>query len=258
MRDNLTTTKGVKKTKVAIVGFTASWKRAPFNEPDWEVWGMNAAYDLPLPRWDRWFELHQRQVNLNDEGPRHIWKIAELTCPVYMIKQFDDIPTSVAYPLDKVLAQFRPYMTSTFSYMAALAIMEGFEEIGVYGVDTADEEWGSQRPSLEYLLGYAEGKGIKVTIPKESSLLRAPFLYGYQEREENEFLGKLANHEFGYKRKLDRADEMRETYAIQSARYSGALGAIRNLRKEWQTPFDFGDIPVPDESTYAAKGQGDE
>lgn len=257
MRSDLMPPKAAKKDKVGIVGFTASWKRAPFDEPDWEIWGMNAGYTM-LPRWDRWFELHQRQVNLNDEGPTHIWKVAGLTCPIYMIKHYEDIPMSVPYPLQAVLEQFRPYMTSTFSYMAALAIMEGFSEIGIYGVDTADEEWGSQRPSLEYLLGYAEGKGIKVTIPKESSLLRAPFLYGYQEREENEFLGKLANHERGYERKMASAEESRERYALQAARYSGALGAIHNLRQEWQAPFDFGDIPIPEDDEYVPREQGDE
>lgn len=241
MKDDLLPRSVNKKTKVAIVGFTSSWKKAPFDDPEWEIWGLNALYDK-LPRYDRWFELHKRQVNLNDEGPEHIWKLAAMPCPIYMHKHFDDIPTSVPYPLSEVLKIFHPYLTSTFSYMVALAIMEDFQEIGVFGVDTADEEWGSQRPSLEYLLGYAEGKCVKVTIPKESTLLRAPFLYGFQEREENEFLGKIANSESEYRRKLEEAAEMGKRYELRAARYGGAADALKSLRDQWRLPFDFEEM----------------
>lgn len=236
MKQDLIPKSTAKKTKVAIMGFSPSWRLAPFDEVEWEIWGMNELYKR-LPRWDRWFELHKRTVNLDDEGSEHIWKLAALDCPVYMQKHYDDIPASLAYPLDKVTANFRPYLTSTFSFMVALAILEGFEEIGVYGCDTADEEWGSQRPSLEYFLGYAEGKGIKVTIPHESSLLRAPFIYGYQERHEQQFFGKLANYEYDYKERMERAEKLRDTYALGVARYEGAIDAIRSLRNEWRLPF---------------------
>lgn len=225
-----------QKTKVAIVGFSDSRKRAPFDEPEWEIWGLNQLYEK-IPRWDRWFELHKRQVNLDDEGPDHIWKLAAFTCPIYMQKHYEDIPTSVEYPLKQVIAAFGSYLTSSFSFMAALAIMEGFQEIGIYGVDTADEEWGSQRPSLEYFLGYARGKGIKITIPAESSLLRAPFLYGYQERACHEFFGKLLNHEQDYSLSHKAATELARKYEREAARYEGAMEAIRELRREWQLPF---------------------
>ena len=236
MRDDLLPT-AAKKTKVAIVGFSDSRRLTPFDDPAWETWGLNELYKL-IPRWDRWFELHQRQVNLQDEGPGHIWKLSGFACPVYMQRHYDDVPSSVPYPLEKVLKRFRPYLTSSFSFMAALAIVEGFEEIGVFGVDVADEEWGSQRPSLEYLLGYAEGAGVKVTVPKESSLLRAPFLYGYQQREEQEFFGKLLNEEREYKRLADDAAEEMARQRLRAARAEGAVTALRNLRAEWRLPFE--------------------
>lgn len=229
----------IKKRRVAIVGFSSSRDRAPFDQAEWEIWGLNAIYKLfpEAPHWDRWFELHKRLVNLEDEGPEHIWKLAEMKCPIYMQEYYEDIPASVPYPLEKVTKAFRPYLTSTFSFMAALAILEGFQEIGVYGVDTADEEWGSQRPSLEYFLGIAEGRGIKVTIPAESSLLRAPFLYAYQEREDHEFFGKLLNLETWYEHKWKNAAYQRDKSSLDEARYSGAISAIKTLRQEWKLPF---------------------
>lgn len=234
------------KAKIAIVGFSGTKRLAPFDDPEWEIWGLNALYES-IPRWDRWFELHQRRANLLDEGWPHIKKLAGMTCPIYMIKHWDDIPTSVEYPLERVLAAFRPYMTSSLSYMVALAILERPAEIGVYGVDTADEEWGSQRPSLEYLLGCAEGRGIKVAIPGASSLLRAPFLYGFQEREEFEFFGKLRACEDDYRAKQTNADEMVRAYEARSNRYAGALRAIRDLGTEWRAPFNIERLAAGEE-----------
>lgn len=226
--------------KVAIVGFTTSNRSAPFDDPGWEKWGLNALYDLlPGRQWQRWFELHKREVNLADEGMGHLYQLSLMRCSIYMQRCFPDIPTSIEYPLSDVFRMFRSYLTSSFSYMVALAILEGVSEIGVWGVDAADEEWGWQRPSLEYLLGYAEGNGIKVTIPGTSSLLRAPFLYGYQEREEAEYWGRLSSLQSDYEIKWQRAQQARNAGELEAARYSGAIAAIKELRNEWRLPYNF-------------------
>jgi hypothetical protein len=226
-----------KASKVAICGYSDSNRYTPFGEQDWEIWGLNALYDVLPGRYDRWFEIHTRQVNLGDEGPNHIWKLASFTIPIYMQRHYSDIPTSVPYPLEAVQARFKNYLTSSFSFMAALAIIEGFEEIGVFGVDTPTEEWGSQRPSLEYFLGYAEGQGIKVTIPGESTLMKAPFIYGYQERESNAYLGKILNYERAYLRKRASAQRLAEEGQREVLALGGAIDALRNLRGEWIGPF---------------------
>lgn len=71
------------------------------------------------------------------------------------------------------------YFTSSFSYMLAMAIMEGATEIGIWGVDLVHgEEYEEQRPCAEYLLGIARAKGIKITIPQQSALLKSPWVYG--------------------------------------------------------------------------------
>lgn len=55
----------------------------------------------------------------------------------------------------------------------ALAIHEGAEEIGLWGVDMKDgEEYAYQRPNMEYLIGLAEGNGIGVFIHPDSSLCK--------------------------------------------------------------------------------------
>jgi hypothetical protein len=110
-----------------------------------------------------------------------------------MVSQRADFPQSVTYPIDTLVSQFgRDYFHSTVDYMLALAIFEGFEEIGVWGVDMAhDSEYEHQRPSGSYWLGQAEGRGIKVTIPGESSLLRKMHRYGYEPPPSDLLSGQL-------------------------------------------------------------------
>ena len=43
-----------------------------------------------------------------------------------------------------------------------------------------DCEYGNQRHSCEYFVGWARGMGVNVHIPDTSDLLKAPFLYGVE------------------------------------------------------------------------------
>ena len=62
-----------------------------------------------------------------------------------------------------------------------------WQYIGVWGVDMAQggafgqpSEYAEQRPSCEFWLGQAAGRGIYVYIPPASDLLKAAGLYGYE------------------------------------------------------------------------------
>lgn len=168
--------------KVAIVGKSPKSRGAvPVMDPTWEIWAIGID---DLPRIDRVFELHNE--DLLEEV---IWgtKLRDMlrakTCPVYMQRRFDDIPTSVAYPLDEVIQTIgRDYFASSFAFMIALAIHEKVDQIGVWGVDlNTYEEYAYQRPNAEYLLGIAKGKGIKVKVPPNTSLLHSPGRYGWDQ-----------------------------------------------------------------------------
>lgn len=202
--------------KVAIVGFAESSRHlAPYNDPSFEIWGLNELYHT-IPRWTRWFQIHNRDVfqgDFSDRDEVHVEQLAGLKCPVYMVKAYEDIPNAVKFPIeeaakfftlckeregcDKVCTLCRKmdaYFTNSISYMIALAIMEGFDEIHVYGVDMAqDSEYGHQKPSCEFFLGWARGAGIKVVLPDESDLCRSFFYYGYEK-------GPLAQEKFRLKK----------------------------------------------------------
>ena len=195
-----------RKKNICIVGFApSSAMLAPYHllgDEDWEFWGINELY-LMVPhasKFDKWFQLHMRADNIdrNPRDPKHKDWLKTCKMPVIIQYAHEEIPTSIAYPLKEVQKYFGQniiknidtldskedfnYYTNTISYMIALAIMQKPNLIAVYGVDMAQEqEFGHQRPSCEFFLGYCAGAGIKLYIPPESDLLKTSFLYGFED-----------------------------------------------------------------------------
>lgn len=237
----------VKRKKVAILGFAESWKLAPFADPSFEIWGLNELYaliqHLPHGRWDRWFEIHSREVYVADTKRLgdHEANLAKLNVPVYMQRTIPEVPNSVVYPMDKICEAFpnpspgwKPYFNNTISYMIALAIYEGFEEIHVYGVDMAsDSEYGSQRPSCEYFIGLATGRGIKTYIPPVSDLLKTIFFYGYEQPSEEAFTAKLKNRNAELQAKAAAIQEEIKQKNDALQQYYGAMQDCQHIMKNW-------------------------
>lgn len=172
-----------QRDKVAIVGFAKPHRDlAPFNDPEWEVWGVNDAWTwLPKGSASRWFDMHSPDIY--EWGFRrsagHLDFLRTFPGQVYLHERREDVPNSVTYPLDEVVdAIGAPYLTSSIAYMLGLAVLLGYRHIGVYGVDMAhDSEYADQRPCCEYILGVARARGVTVEIPDASPLMRGP-LYG--------------------------------------------------------------------------------
>ena len=178
------------KDKVAIVGFADGHRHlAPYRDPDWEIWGLNRLHQHQEGRWNRWFEVHGLRKYYEDDPQHREWM---RTCgiPIYVRPQdmgIYDIPSAVAYPVEQVLSDFGRYFTNSISWMIALAIGMGFKDIGLWGVDMAQDavfptnEYRQQRPSCEYLLGVAVGRGARIHLPPGSDLLKASHLYGLED-----------------------------------------------------------------------------
>lgn len=195
--------------KIAIIGKApSSIKFAPFADPAWNIWILNTlGHASEVPRWDRQFELHDLELTKHkDYGDYYPW-LTRQTRPVFL----RDAPPAefqagVQFPLGEILEHFkglsgRTYLTNTVSLMLALAIFEHelgetTEAIGLWGVDMAQHalqgaghvgwftsEYARQRPSVEYWIGIAEGRGIKVTIPPQSDILKAACIYGFHTTE---------------------------------------------------------------------------
>jgi len=225
--------------KVAIVGYTPTRVYAPYDDERWEIWGLNDLYRWKneVPRWTRWFNMHQDRPSPGARTPyaKCLEEYAKWDCPVYLLEKHPDIPNSVKYPLKEVIDEFGGYFTNSISYMIALAIYEGFDEIGVWGVDMAtDTEYDHQRPSCEYFLGIAVGRGIKVYVHPAADLLKARTLYGYETHKEDAYIHKLK----GMQQKM-KADKASSEYQARNHervawQYEGAISALAQVEKVWK------------------------
>jgi len=184
----------VKKKRVAILGFMDSWKRAPWEDYDYEIWCMNQFELYAIPRYDRWFDMHTwfnlitrpvgKELFKRRKVSSHVhWLSKHCEVPIYMPKKYNMIKNSIAYPIEKMLKIHGPVFTNTVDYEIALAVEEGFKEIQIYGIamQGIDEIW-QQRNSLSYFVGYAKGKGVDVYIPSNHNFLRINQIYGYNTK----------------------------------------------------------------------------
>jgi hypothetical protein len=223
--------------QVAIVGSSASSESlAPFADESWEIWGL-AWRDMP--RATRLFEVHHPSVWPRYSGPGYPRRLADLGNALWMRFPTADLTLANSYPFAEVRQRFalsdRPadIFTSSIAYMLALAIAEGVDRIGIYGVDmNAEDEWAYQRPAAEFLIGVAVGAGIDVVIAPQSALCRANFVYGGAEGQpralgitEDVMQSRIAHYE---NLRRDAQERMNAAVAeIQSV--EGCLGESRAL-----------------------------
>jgi hypothetical protein len=166
--------------KVCIAGLAESSRdELPWGREGWEFWGLG--WDREWHRFDRVFEIHQMAMLTDLSEPLGDYLVKLALCPVvYMDEANPDVPGSVRYPFEAVAQTCGAYWESSIAYLVALAIHEGASEIAVYGVDMdAGEEYGYQKPNMEYLLGLAKGRGIKVFLPESSPLLKHSGQFGH-------------------------------------------------------------------------------
>ncbi len=194
----------VAKT-IALVGGGMTRQHAHDLDDDVLMWTLNrmgmadADGTNEFPRIDRLIEIHPEWFVMGDwydYGPEYReWLVQEHPYPIYMQEVLPHVPQSVNYPLEAVLnylfehlwigPERADYMTSSFSYLFALATYElrnvrSGARIEVYGFEMSNEaEYAYQKPGGLLIMGVAAGKGIDVWTPEDSNLLRAN-LYGYE------------------------------------------------------------------------------
>ena len=177
------------KEKVAIVGYGPSRSQCPFGDESFEIWGMNEIYQV-VPRLDILFELHDRRhVVESFRNTRHWEWLSTSPIPVYMVKKWEEIQSSIAYPWAEIIAEYGTFLTCQVSEMLALAMLMEYKEVHLYGIDLSSskgfgKEYSKQKESIAHFVGIAIGKGIKVYIPRESTLLKTALIYGLQGSDE--------------------------------------------------------------------------
>lgn len=229
------------RNKVAIVGFApSSMKDVQFvwDDPDMEVWSLNQlymAYPEIVEKTSRWFQIHHRHSydqTVHRDHSHHDWLQKQDKFPIYMQERNPDVPYSVRFPRELIMDHFGRYFTNSISWEIALAILEGFKEIHLYGVDMAqDSEYSFERPSVEFFLGWARGVGIRIVLPEKSDLLKTMWLYPFEdsapfrakmEARRVELRDMINQHSVGEQQNRDAKNQL--------------LGAIENLNyfaKTW-------------------------
>lgn len=191
---------------IFILGRGPSLMRCPVKKPEkTEYWGCNDIYKVR--ELDRLFIIHDIYAiqfnrdkdlikNINKKGP-----------PVYTLGGYKVLKNNIIYPIEEVLRGFGvSYLLNTASYMLALAIIQRPKGIVLFGVDmfcgTKTEYMRNEKACLEFWIGVAIGKGIRIQITMQSTLLkrlgRNPF-YGMDliRKKEGEQVGLIPNYMWG-------------------------------------------------------------
>lgn len=172
--------------------------------------------------------------------------------PIWMLEPRPEMPDAKILDREAMFAYFTldgqspmRYFTNSISWMLGKAIMdlcpdgktpvEG-AELGVWGVDMMmaggkGSEYGYQRPSCEFFLGFARGLGIKVHVPRESDLLKTAFQYG--DSEAGDFRVKLTSHVQELKQRRASVQQQLAQLNAGNAELSGAINVAEWILNSW-------------------------
>ena len=190
-----------------IVGFALpSRDKTPWDDLSKDLIGLNeeSVWDWFKRKPEdvtAFFQLHPRQSFIredNQNDPEHWkWLRKKHPFPIFMQEKYDDVPSSIKYPWDKVVQEFGTYFTSSLTYIMAWAYLEGYTKMELYGFNMASNtEYIRQRANAHYFIGLMRGKGIDVYIPPECMLMRGYAEYAYDDvmlgaRQDLEMLEKI-------------------------------------------------------------------
>lgn len=224
------------KLRAVIVGFCQTSREwTNYADPDAEIWGLNRGA-LFMPKAHRWFDLHSPTIRTWQQrrpGDHQEW-LKKFPGPVFLHAAEEELPNSVTYPFDEVWEPIaplcerlhedgtrtpaEPYLTSSIADEIALAVLEGFPEIWVLGVDlNTESEYFKQKPGVEFWLGVAIGRGQKVVLPDNCPLLEGrPYGRAYLEGE-----GESLSYE-QLEQRLQAVTRQRDQLTIQQQELIGA------------------------------------
>lgn len=247
------TIESAESARIAIVGFAESHlHEAPFGQPGWQFWGINRLHTVAAEQpWTHWFNIHDLE-KFHGQDQEHLAFLKQFPGPVYLRPQDlgkYDIPNQTPFPADELVKKYGRYFNNTISWLIAFAIEHNPSDIGVFGVDMAQDallnaEYASQRPSCEYFLGIAMGLGISVHLPNASDLLKATHLYGFEDADQYTLklvarLNELGNRKEKAKAELAGMDMNRGQLTNAINQLDGAMQDVQFWLRNWR-PMDLG------------------
>lgn len=162
-----------------------------------EVWGINALGDVFAC--DRVFHMDDVRIQEIRAAAKPDSNIAQMLKwmkshpgPIITSRAHPDYPGLVEFPLSDVLTDCpMGYFNSTAAYAVAYALHVGASKITCFGMDFTypdahDAEKG--RACVEFWLGVAAERGIKIAMPQTTTLMdamntQAQRFYGYDTQD---------------------------------------------------------------------------
>jgi hypothetical protein len=254
--------------RIALVGFCqGSRDLTPYGDTDLTIVGLNKGY-IFQPRIDDYYEMHGPDIYRWEirRPNKHLDWMRAFPGRIFMHRHDPDIPNSIEYPLAEVAetigagltrvaeggkaepGTLAPYLTSSIAYQIALAIHEGYRQIELYGIDlNTGGEYAWQKPGVEYLIGVALGRGIRVVLPSNCPLLQGK-LYGRGfMKPEGEAMSRSQ-----YEVRLEELKQRHQQLSIQAAQLEGAEAVAKQVTTEM---FPGIDMEIADQRHRQYQGQ---
>lgn len=187
------------KTRVIVAGTGSGWELIPRNTErtvyclnDYvrtEKYGVKPDLLFMADVLDEKPQVISGIDNLGDI----IARINAMKVPFIAPFKYEEIPLSEPFPIEQCVKEFGwPYFTNTICYMIAYALLQKVKEIDIYGVNQAgSHEYTEERGGVEYWIGLANGRGVKMTVHGDHSQLLMfkgrygrNILYGYLQTYE--------------------------------------------------------------------------
>jgi len=161
--------------KLSIIGKGPGYERSISDQENgFDVWCPSTVYkqlESISVEPNLIFQLHERKLF-------ETW-IKEKQNKVVIIKPDFFYPDCIVFPAQVLVDLHGFRFGSSLAWMLAYSVELGYKEINVHGVHMSHEtEYGIQRDTLFYFVGYAQGKGVKVEIDVDSGIFIGNQKYG--------------------------------------------------------------------------------
>ena len=227
--------------KLAIIGAEPLTRNnAPWDDMSFDIWTIsNWANADWAKRVSASIEIHKPKLYKDHPLDAKYWEyLVNTDVPVIMQETDRDVKSSCVFPLSEiknltknviVKGQQAQILNSSICYCIALAILQNYEQIDVYGVEMSNSsEYRSQQSAFTFWVGFAAGRGVKLNINCTQALLLQP-LYGYEDTMNNDKIHSYIN---GIKEDQAKLDAKQAELKKQSNMMEGALMLARQLLEE--------------------------
>lgn len=145
--------------QLSIVGRGSGFQNVDYGS---EIWAVSTVYKS-LKTVDKVFQLHKEQLF-------EPW-LKEVENRTILLHSSNRMLKATVLPTKELNAMFGKVFHSTVAWMLGYAIMQGYRDISIVGVNMEHgSEYGPQRDSMFFLIGWAKSKGINIRINKDSGL----------------------------------------------------------------------------------------